>query len=99
MRVLPFEQYIIRADSSGRLAKRGRKFIRAYVSAGEKDQLRFGVDSAWGARDHRNQSADSNASQNGGHTVGGTETQDTTRSDQDSSSEGRDREVVQLEIL
>ena len=100
--VLPFDQYIVKVHGSGRLTRRNRKLLRAYVPAFEEEELRFpysqdtdvdrGVDSAWGARDHMNQSADSNAGQGGGPIDSGSGTQDTTSPDDQDDSHGADLE-------
>jgi len=77
VRVLPFDQYIIQTYDLGRLAKRSRRFIRAYIPAPRKEQMRF--DSAWAARVQRNQSADSSINQGDTNTAASTQAQGTTR--------------------
>ena len=96
MKVLPFDQYIVKTRDLGRLAKRNRKFIRAYSPAPGKEQVRY--DSAWGARGHWNRSADSSDNQGNVLTVAGTEAQGTTRSYPDSSPGEGDLGMDQIGI-
>merc|ERR1712055_1237113 len=38
--VMPFDQYIVKVHGSNRLTRRNRKFLRAYVPALEREELR-----------------------------------------------------------
>ena len=102
MTVVPFDQSIVETCGSGRLT-RGR----AYIPVCEDEELRFpgsqdtdrgsqivdqDVDSAWGARDHMDQSANSNGGQGGGPTDGGSGTQDVTSSDDQGGEYGANLE-------
>ena len=95
VRVLPFDQYIIQTYDLGRLAKRSRRFIRAYIPAPGKEQMRF--DSAWAARVQRNHSADSSNNQGDTNTAAGTQAQVTTRPYPDSNPGRRSLETDQAE--
>ena len=100
MEVLPFDQYIVKVHGSGRLTRRNRRFLRAYVPAFEKEESGFPYsqdidmgcesDSAWGARGHVTRSADSNNDPGGGPTDIGNGTQDTTFLDSQDDSQGAD---------
>ena len=83
---VPSDQYIVKIHGAGRISRRNRKFLRADVPAMEEEGSRFPygqdigmqreIDSAWGARGHRTQSADSNDGPGGGPADGGTESWD-----------------------
>ena len=98
MEVLPFDQYIVKVHGSGRLTRKNRKFLRAYIPAIEEEESGFPysqdigmvreVDSAWGARGQMTQSADTNDGPGGGPTDSGTGTQDTTPPDSQNDSQG-----------
>ena len=91
---LPSDQYSVRVYGS----RGNRKFLRAVVPAMEKKGSRFPhdqdtgmereIDSAWGARGHRTQSADSNDGPGGGPTDGGAETRDAAPPDSQDDSYG-----------
>ena len=113
MEAPPFDQYVVKAHGSGRLTRRIRKCLWAYVPAFEEEELRppynqdtdvarglrflhsrdvdCGMDSAWGARDHTNQSADSNAGQGGGPADSGREAQDANPPDGQHGSHGAEQ--------
>ena len=95
---LPSDQHIVTVHGAGRISRRNRKFLRADVPAMEEKGSRLPydqdigmeceADSAWGARGHMTQSADSNNGPGGGSMDGGAQTRDAAPPDSQKNSYG-----------